>query len=150
MIPLAVLVAWRAAPMGRGVTLRLATLLPLAAVVVLLPWTTRNHEVYGRVTLSGATLGENVYQGLNARYVNFDLVPLARERARRGLEPLAEIERRAFTAPHDGGWRAGSGVGEGRVDLPPDRSAGREPPQGRAVERRAPRMVRAHPPQEVE
>ena len=99
MIPLALLVAWRAAPMGRGVTLRLATLLPLAAVVVLLPWTTRNHEVYGRVTLSGATLGENVYQGLNARYVNFDLVPLARERARRGLAPLSEIERRAFTVP---------------------------------------------------
>lgn len=99
MVPLALLLAWRARPMGPAATLRLATLLPLAALVTLLPWTARNHEVYGRVALSGSTLGENVYQGLNAHYVNFDMVPLARERGRRGLQPLAEIERRAFTAP---------------------------------------------------
>lgn len=99
LVPLTLLVAARARPMGPAVTLRLATLLPLTALVTLLPWTARNHEVYGRVALSGATLGENVYQGLNARYVNFDMVPLARERGRRGLQPLAEIERREFTAP---------------------------------------------------
>ena len=83
LVPLTLLVAARARPMGPAVTLRLATLLPLAALVTLLPWTARNHEVYGRVALSGATLGENVYQGLNARYVNFDMVPLAREREAR-------------------------------------------------------------------
>lgn len=99
LIPLTLLVAVRARPMGPAVTLRLATLLPLTALVTLLPWTARNHEVYGRVALSGATLGENAYQGLNARYVNFDMVPLARERAARGLPPLSELERREFTAP---------------------------------------------------
>ena len=98
LVPLTMLVAARARPMGPAVTLRLATLLPLTVMVTLLPWTARNHEVYGRMTLSGATLGENVYQGLNARYVNFDMVPLARERGRRGLQPLSELERREFTA----------------------------------------------------
>lgn len=98
MVPLAAVTAWRARPLGAGAAARLATLMPLAALVVLTPWITRNHEVYGRVVVGGATLGENVYQGVNARYVNFDLVPLERERVRRGLPPLSDVQRAPFTA----------------------------------------------------
>jgi 4-amino-4-deoxy-L-arabinose transferase-like glycosyltransferase len=49
-----------------------AGVLLLAATAVLAPWTLRNLEVYGRLVPSGSTLGENLYQGVNADYVNFD------------------------------------------------------------------------------
>ena len=45
---------------------------PLAVVVVVLPWTLRNYELYGRVVPLGNTLGANLVQGLNAPYVNQD------------------------------------------------------------------------------
>jgi hypothetical protein len=44
----------------------------LGALVVVLPWTLRNLEVYGRVVPSGSTLGENLWQGVNAQYINWD------------------------------------------------------------------------------
>ncbi len=50
----------------------LAAVLVLAATAVLAPWSARTTSVYGRFAPSGATLGENMYQGWNAGYVNFD------------------------------------------------------------------------------
>lgn len=69
--------------------LRDAALVLLAATAVALPWTLRNIEVYGRVVPAGLSVGENAYHGLNARYVNFDIAPLARNRPelRERLEP---------------------------------------------------------------
>lgn len=85
--------SWRA---GGRVALQRATLLPLTALVVILPWTLRNAEVYGRFTLAGATLGENVYIGLNGRYMNFDLRALRKPLTARGLQPIESYSRRAF------------------------------------------------------
>lgn len=100
--PLALVVGLRARPLGMGAAWRLGTLLPLAAVVVVLPWTARNLEVYGRVVPSGATLGENVFQGLNARHSNFDLIPLQIERAKRGEAPIGSDRTLALIAPPEG------------------------------------------------
>ena len=97
LVPLTLLVAARARPMGPAVTLRLDA--PPAHGAGDSPSLDRTQPRGTEpVALSGATLGENAYQGLNARYVNFDMVPLARERAARGL-PLSELERREFTSP---------------------------------------------------
>ncbi len=74
--------------------LRRSSLFVLAAAAVVAPWTARNHELYGRVVPVGISLGENVYHGLNARYVNFDLAPLAR--SPRVTEPLEASSRAAF------------------------------------------------------
>lgn len=49
-----------------------AAILALSTGAVLLPWTLRTYEVYGRIVPSGATLGENVFQGVNADYKNYD------------------------------------------------------------------------------
>lgn len=46
--------------------------LVLSTVVVVLPWTLRNAEVYGRWVVGGATLGRNMLWGVHAKYVNFD------------------------------------------------------------------------------
>jgi hypothetical protein len=54
--------------------------LPLAAVTVLVPWTLRCREVYGRWIVGGATLGQNLFWGVNARYINFDYTEPARDR----------------------------------------------------------------------
>ena len=45
---------------------------PLTIILVLLPLTLRNYHRYDRFVLVGATLYNNVQQGLNARYVNHD------------------------------------------------------------------------------
>lgn len=112
LIPfLSLIVLWRARRAGLLESIRRGAIMPLAAFVVLLPWAVRNYEVYGRVVWGGATLGENVYIGLNARYMNFDLIPLTRERAMQNLVPMSEVERTSFTAPPvddekaGGGWR---------------------------------------------
>ena len=55
-----------------GIRLGLAAVLVLSAVSVILPWSLRTRAVYGRVVPSGATLGENMFQGVNAVYVNYD------------------------------------------------------------------------------
>jgi hypothetical protein len=52
-----------------------AALFALSVGVVIVPWTLRNHEVYGRLTPVGATLGQNIYWGLNGSYLNFDYPP---------------------------------------------------------------------------
>lgn len=96
---LGLVVAWRSHDLGAPEAIRRATLLPLTAFVVMLPWTLRNVEVYGRPVLSGATIGENAYIGLNVRHMNFDLVPLAKERAAANLKPMTAYTRDWFNAP---------------------------------------------------
>ncbi len=44
----------------------------LAAIVAILPWTLRNYEVYKQVAPVGATLGVNLYLGMNSKYKNLD------------------------------------------------------------------------------
>lgn len=93
LVPLFVLIVGvaRARRAGLHSAARGATLLALSAAVVVLPWALRNAEVYGRFVPSGATLGENAYIGVNARYMNFDYVALRRTRALRGEAPLEDL-----------------------------------------------------------
>lgn len=73
---------------------RRSSLFVLACAAVLAPWTARNYEVYGHFAPSGISLGANVYNGLNAHSLNFDVLPLTR---REGRPPsLQGISREAF------------------------------------------------------
>ncbi|QDV07561.1 hypothetical protein Poly30_30870 [Planctomycetes bacterium Poly30] len=117
-LPLAsMLILWRAVHESAGPVegLRRALLVPLAALVVVLPWTLRNQEVYGRTVVAGATLGENVYVGLNARYFNFDTLPLKKVRAQRGLPPIEAYQREGFTSP-PAAWEPTDSNGDGVID----------------------------------
>ena len=68
------LIIWRSSGVGdRGAGLRNVALYVLSIVVVVLPWSLRNLEVYGRFVPAGMTVGENAYWGLNGLYRNFDL-----------------------------------------------------------------------------
>ncbi len=49
-------------------------------MTVLVPWTWRCREVYGRWIVGGATLGQNLFWGVNASYINFDYTEPARDR----------------------------------------------------------------------
>jgi len=75
---------------------RRAVLLALAVIAVVLPWSARNFEVYGRVAPVGISIGENVYGSLNSRYTNFDLRAVSRIRGER--PKLESIGRPAFVA----------------------------------------------------
>ncbi len=96
-------------------SLRRALIVPLTALVILTPWTLRNQEVYGRTVLSGATLGENVYVGLNARYFNFDTLPLRRIRATLKLPQVDTYTRQFFTSP-PASWEPADVNGDGVID----------------------------------
>jgi len=87
---------------GAVESLRRASLAPLVALVVTLPWTLRNAEVYGRPVVAGATLGENAYNGLNARPRNFDLVALTKPRLLAGEPPIEASARPWLAAPPAG------------------------------------------------
>jgi succinate dehydrogenase hydrophobic anchor subunit len=118
LLPLAsLLIIWRAVAESAGPVegVRRALLVPLAALVVILPWTLRNQEVYGRTIFGGATLGENVYVGLNARYFNFDTLPLRKVRAERGLPPIESFQRKGFTSP-PAGWTPTDVNADGVID----------------------------------
>jgi len=52
----------------------------ISILVVILPWTLRNVEMYGRFVPIGITIGSNSYWGLNGLYQNFDLAPLRTSR----------------------------------------------------------------------
>ena len=80
---LAVLILWRDWRWSAVSALARAALFLLSVIVVVLPWTLRNYEVYGRVAPVGATLGQNVFFGLNAFYVNFDYTPAHNQELRR-------------------------------------------------------------------
>ncbi len=69
--------------------LRVVSLPLLLFALVILPWSLRNLEVYGRLTVA-STLGENVYNGLNATHRNFDLIPVNTTLQRRGL-PILKV-----------------------------------------------------------
>lgn len=59
--------------------LRAAPLVFIIAVVFpLAPWGLRNLERYDKLILSGDTLGENAYHGLNSKDINFDTLPVLR------------------------------------------------------------------------
>lgn len=49
-----------------------AALFLLSVATVLVPWTLRNFEVYERAVPAGATLGKNMFMGLNGSYRNLD------------------------------------------------------------------------------
>jgi hypothetical protein len=79
-----------------------AAILILAAAAVLLPWTLRCQEVYGRWIVGGSTLGQNALWGVNARYVNFDYGKPARARIRTYEQPW---RRSLIQPPHGRQWR---------------------------------------------
>lgn len=80
--------------------LRRAALFGLTVLACVLPWSLRNKQVYGQVIPLGSSLGENAFNGLNATYRNFDLIPLEGARARAGQAPFST--RTSFSAPPDG------------------------------------------------
>lgn len=81
---------------------RRASLLLLTTAVILVPWGLRNQEVYGRFVFSGASIGENAYNGLNASYRNFDLIALDTERMRRDQPSITGAARQWFIQAEDG------------------------------------------------
>ena len=98
---LGILILWRSGGTGSWPAgIRNATLFILSLVVVVLPWSLRNQEIYGRFVPVGATLGENAYYGLNGLYQNFDLAP---QPAARGLLTRTDLRFRWFVA-----WKPGS------------------------------------------
>ncbi len=87
----------REAPARLAARLEPASLWLLVLAVLILPWTLRNADVYGRFVPLGASLGENAYRGLNANYTNFDLA-LAAQKVRAG-DPTAGRPRAFFSDP---------------------------------------------------
>ncbi len=84
--------------------LRRAALFGLSMAVLIVPWTFRNYNVYGRVVPLGKSLGENAYIGLNEEYKNFDLTPFSRHR--QDVEaPIGESRVGLIQAPLGSGWR---------------------------------------------
>jgi 4-amino-4-deoxy-L-arabinose transferase-like glycosyltransferase len=87
-------------PLGRR-AIRAAVLV-LSTVVVVLPWTLRNAEVYGRWVVGGSTLGRNMLWGVNAKYVNFDYT-------RPGMAAIVasqgSFRRWLIEPPPESGWR---------------------------------------------
>ena len=79
-----------------------AAVLVLSTVVVVLPWTLRNAEVYGRWVVGGSTLGRNMLWGVNADYVNFDYT-------RPGVTAIVASQgpfrRWLIEPPPESGWR---------------------------------------------
>ena len=113
---LAAVVAFRSRGAGWPEALRRASLPVLAVAVVTLPWTLRNHEVYGRTVVGGATLGENVFVGLNARSMNFDVLPLRKRRADLGLPQIETLARTSFTEV-PAGWVPEDRDGNGEIEV---------------------------------
>ncbi|MEL6713129.1 MAG: hypothetical protein AAFP86_05110 [Planctomycetota bacterium] len=102
LVPLlGLLVAVRALRQSAGwvEALRRGSLVPLVAFTTLLPWSLRCAEVYGQPVLAGATLGENVYGGLNAATRNFDYRALSLPRMRAGLDTIEGRARPLFAPP---------------------------------------------------
>ncbi|MGB6364604.1 MAG: glycosyltransferase family 39 protein, partial [Thermoanaerobaculia bacterium] len=78
-----------------------AALLVLSTVVVVLPWTFRNAEVYGRWVVGGSTLGKNMHWGVNAKYINFDYTGSGMERIEASEGPF---RRWLLEPPPDSVW----------------------------------------------
>ncbi|HUU82893.1 MAG TPA: glycosyltransferase family 39 protein [Phycisphaerae bacterium] len=69
---IAVLILWRHRRFSWRGGLSHVALFLLSVIVVVLPWSLRNYEVYGRVAPVGITLGANCYQGVVRPYACFD------------------------------------------------------------------------------
>ena len=77
-LAMALRLALRQIKQGQG-TLRASSLVFVAAALMpLLPWGLRNLDRYDELILSGSTLGENAFHGLNAKDSNFDSLPVLR------------------------------------------------------------------------
>ncbi|MDG1983146.1 MAG: glycosyltransferase family 39 protein [Planctomycetota bacterium] len=113
---LGVVIAVRSRDTGLAESLRRASLPILTVAVVSLPWTLRNHEVYGRTVIGGATLGENVFIGLNARSMNFDVLPLRKRRADLELPQIETLARASFTEV-PAGWDPIDRDGNGAIEV---------------------------------
>ena len=92
LLALGLLLAHRRPRLVEGA--RRALLFALAVAAVVVPWTVRNAEVYGRFAPVGISLGENAYGGLNSQYTNFDLRAITRRRA--DVDPLESLSRAGF------------------------------------------------------
>ena len=85
-------------PLREG--LRRASLLLGTVALCVLPWGLRNQQVYGAFIPLGSSLGENAFNGLNAPYRNFDLIPIESKLDKAGKPPLSL--RPYWTAPPAG------------------------------------------------
>jgi hypothetical protein len=92
-----------------------AALLSLACATVIWPWVLRNQEVYGRWAPAGATLGQNLYNGLNRDYKNLDYPKVAWDELYSWDHPTY---RWLIYAPRPWGWQ--------RSDAPNIMDRGRE------------------------
>ena len=107
LLPLIVLmVACR--PRDRALRYRigLAVLFLLSSTTVLMPWTLRNLEVYGRIVPAGATLGKNMLMGLNGGYRNLDYP----RRMRGRIESANAGVRRILVGGSPESWRSSKAV----------------------------------------
>lgn len=68
---MAALIAWRLRRVSWLQMVRQSTMFALGVIVIILPWTLRNHGAYGHAVVA-ASLGENCYRGIFRRYQNFD------------------------------------------------------------------------------
>lgn len=71
----------------------------LAVSVVVVPWSLRNNEVYDRFAPVGATLGQNVFFGMNAYYLNFDYPGPAQEPAARENVTIRKMLTQSVSKP---------------------------------------------------
>jgi len=101
LICISIPLAMKSVPLTRRLWVSACVLLTVTAVI--LPWAQRNQEVYGHRVLSGATLGRNVYWGVNASYKNFDLPNVVLEDIYRPDDWVYEY---LIQAPEGSGWRA--------------------------------------------
>jgi len=121
---------------------RAASLLVLAAVAAVLPWSLRNQEVHGQVALVGASAGYNSWVGVTGRTRNFDYPAAFLAPGRDGYASLYDAEDwrfRAFIERPEGTT----------LEALPARREGRSPRNAvqlsRAETARAWRHARRHP-----
>jgi 4-amino-4-deoxy-L-arabinose transferase-like glycosyltransferase len=105
-----------------------AAVLVIATVVIVLPWSLRNAEVYGRWVVGGSTLGRNMLWGVNANYLNFDYTKPGKAEIRATQGP---VRRWLLEPPPDSAWK-------------PTREANNLDESGENV-KRALKFVRLHP-----
>ncbi|MHC4943523.1 MAG: ArnT family glycosyltransferase [Planctomycetota bacterium] len=95
-----VLIAFHDRKAGVLQALSRSALFLLAVTVIVIPWTLRNHEVYGRFAPVGATLGQNVFFGMNSPYMNFDYPMKQQQEIARANAAI----RRVLTSPDAPPW----------------------------------------------
>ena len=107
LLPLAlILIAARSRDRRPAVRLGLVALFVLSCSVVLMPWTLRNYEVYGRFVPAGATLGKNMFMGLNDDYRNLDYPRRMQSEINRANSGVLRV----LVGNSPDGWRFSSAV----------------------------------------